>query len=56
MRQFLASVGRFLAEEDGPTGVEYAVMGVAVMVAVIGTVTIIGGQAKALFETSRNAM
>jgi pilus assembly protein Flp/PilA len=49
MKNFVSSVKRFLASEDGPTAVEYAVMMALIIVVVIGTVTSIGTKANAKF-------
>lgn len=35
-------IGRFLAEEDGPTAVEYAVMLALIIIACIGAVLLVG--------------
>lgn len=56
MGQLVASVRRFLLDETGPTAVEYAVMGVLIIVVVIQTVTAIGNFTNQLFQTSRDAM
>lgn len=56
MREFIQSVQNFLKEESGPTCVEYLFMLALVVFAAMAGIRLIGGQAKTLFETSRNAM
>lgn len=56
MKKFASSVKRFLASEDGPTAVEYAVMMALIIVVVIGTVTQIGTNADTQFGKVRDAL
>lgn len=56
MKNFVSSVKRFLASEDGPTAVEYAVMMALIIVVVIGTVTNIGSNANAQFSKVETAL
>jgi pilus assembly protein Flp/PilA len=42
MQQLVASLGRFLRDEDGPTAVEYAVMLALIIVVCIAAVTTLG--------------
>lgn len=49
MKKFASKVLRFLASEDGPTAVEYAVMLALIIVVCIGSVTTIGNNAKGTF-------
>ncbi len=46
--QFLVD---FLRSENGPTAVEYAVMLALIIVACIGAITTLGGNANATFNT-----
>jgi len=50
MKQWLASVGRFLRDEDGPTAVEYAVMLALIVVVCITAITALGNNANATFN------
>jgi pilus assembly protein Flp/PilA len=43
------SAVRFLAQEDGPTAVEYAVMLALIIVVCIGAITILGNNANSTF-------
>ena len=45
----------FLAREDGPTAVEYAVMMALIMVACMSSVTALGSNAKNTFTSVGNA-
>jgi pilus assembly protein Flp/PilA len=51
MRQFYNSVVNFLAKEDGPTAVEYAVMLALIIVVCIAAITTLGNNAKATFSS-----
>jgi len=42
MRFWFANLGRFLADEDGPTAVEYAVMLALIVVVCITAITALG--------------
>ena len=50
MQKFVSSVKTFLAEEDGPTAVEYAVMLALILVACIATVQSLGSKANQQFN------
>ena len=56
MRKFLGHVREFLAREDGPTAVEYAVMLALIIVVCIAAVTTLGTNAKSTFTTVGNAV
>jgi pilus assembly protein Flp/PilA len=56
MRQFAKSVVKFLKTEDGPTAVEYAVMLALIIVVCIATITALGQNANATFDTVKNAL
>ena len=45
MRQWLARVKKFIAAEDGPTAVEYAVMLALIIVVCIAAITALGSSA-----------
>ena len=47
---------KFLASEDGPTAVEYAVMLALIVVVCIGTITAIGSKSKTTFEKTTTAL
>jgi pilus assembly protein Flp/PilA len=48
---YLQQIKRFLVEEDGPTAVEYAIMGALIGIVVIASATLIGTQANLVFST-----
>ena len=50
MRKFYDSVVNFLAQEDGPTAVEYAVMLALIIVVCIAAITTLGNNAKNTFN------
>ena len=50
MRKFCDSVVNFLAKEDGPTAVEYAVMLALIIVVCIASITILGKNANSVFN------
>lgn len=54
MKTFAKSVQRFLASEDGPTAVEYAVMLALIIVVCLAAVSALGSNANAKFETVRD--
>jgi len=45
---------RFIKDESGPTAVEYAVMLALIIIVCIASVTLVGKEADALFQTSGN--
>ena len=47
---------KFLASEDGPTAVEYAVMLALIVVVCIGTITAIGTKANTTFKATTTAL
>ena len=49
--QFFRGVVKFLRDEDGPTAVEYAVMLAVILVIVVGTIRLIGGNANNVFSS-----
>ncbi|MFZ9089444.1 MAG: Flp family type IVb pilin [Planctomycetaceae bacterium] len=51
MSKFASSVKRFLASEDGPTAVEYAVMLGLIVVACVTAVGSIGSNASTKFDS-----
>ncbi|MFO0957064.1 MAG: Flp family type IVb pilin [Isosphaeraceae bacterium] len=56
MKRLIASMSRFLASEDGPTAVEYAVMVALIVVACIGVITSLGGSISGTFNTVNGAL
>jgi len=51
--QFLKN---FLAEEDGPTSVEYAIMTAAILMVCIAAIAAIGTQTNSMFEDATTEM
>ena len=51
MRSFLSAVKDFIAAEDGPTAVEYAVMLALIIVVCIAVIGTLGNAAKDKFQT-----
>jgi len=56
MSQFFGSVKRFLASEDGPTAVEYAVMLALIVIVCLTAIEAVGTNASAKFNQSANAL
>lgn len=56
LRRKLDSVIRFLAEEDGPTTVEYAVLIALILGALIGSALLLGPAVDQSFEESSTAI
>jgi pilus assembly protein Flp/PilA len=56
MRKFMDCVKNFLAKEDGPTAVEYAVMLALIIVVCITAITALGTNANKTFTTVGNAI
>jgi pilus assembly protein Flp/PilA len=56
MKNFAASVKRFLVSEDGPTAVEYAVMLALIVIVCLTAIQAIGTNANTKFETVRDAL
>jgi len=56
MRKFTSKITRFLADESGPTAVEYAVMLALILVACITIVRTLGTSASSTFNTANDAM
>lgn len=56
MKNFAHSVKQFLASEDGPTAVEYAVMLALIVIVCLTAIQAIGTNANTKFETVRDAL
>lgn len=56
MKNFAQKVQRFLASEDGPTAVEYAVMLALIVVVCLGAITSIGTNANQTFNDVANQL
>ena len=54
MKNFASKVQRFLASEDGPTAVEYAVMLALIVVVCLGAITTLGTKAQTTFNNVAN--
>jgi pilus assembly protein Flp/PilA len=52
MRRLGKTLVRFLAAEDGPTAVEYAVMLALIIVVCVGAVTTVGGKTGSSFTNT----
>ena len=50
MKNFVNKVKRFLASEDGPTAVEYAVMLALIIIVCLVAITNIGSEANKTFQ------
>jgi pilus assembly protein Flp/PilA len=50
MRSFVSQLRRFLASEDGPTAVEYAVMLSLIVVVCLAAISSIGTSANSTFQ------
>ncbi len=51
MKNFVKKVQRFLASEDGPTAVEYAVMLALIIVVCLTSISAVGTQANTTFSS-----
>ena len=49
-------IGRFLADEDGPTAVEYAVMLALIILACLGAVMLVGQSTSESYTKSANSI
>ena len=56
MKSFAQSVQKFLASEDGPTAVEYAVMLALIVIVCLTAIQAIGTNANTKFEQVRDAL
>ena len=56
MKNFAQSVQKFLASEDGPTAVEYAVMLALIVIVCLTAIQAIGTNANLKFEEVRDAL
>ena len=56
MKKFGKKIQRFLASEDGPTAVEYAVMLALIIVVCLATITTVGQNANDRFVEIANAL
>ncbi len=56
MKSFVKKVQRFLASEDGPTAVEYAVMLALIIIVCLTTIEGIGTNANTAFEKVQNQL
>ena len=56
MEVFATSIREFLADEDGPTAVEYAVMLALILVACISIVTSLGKNVSSTFNTVKTGL
>jgi pilus assembly protein Flp/PilA len=56
MSQLLHSVKRFVASEDGPTAVEYAVMLALIVVVCLTAIQAVGTNANNKFNAVKNAL
>ncbi len=56
MKTFTNSINKFIASEDGPTAVEYAVMLALIVVVCLTAIQAVGTNANAKFNTVKNAL
>jgi pilus assembly protein Flp/PilA len=56
LSRFCKVLVNFVAAEDGPTAVEYAVMLALIIVVCIGAITTLGGNANKTFTTTGKAV
>jgi pilus assembly protein Flp/PilA len=55
-KSYHAAIADFLAEEDGPTAVEYAVLLTLILLSVMGTVGVLAENARENFDDSAEAI
>jgi pilus assembly protein Flp/PilA len=56
MKTLLIRIRKFLARDDGPTAVEYAVMLALIVIVCLSTITIIGTRSNGVFNTVANRL
>lgn len=56
MYDFTTALKRFLADEDGPTAVEYAVMLAFIITVCVVAIGAIGANTNAIFEDARDGL
>jgi pilus assembly protein Flp/PilA len=56
LSRFTHAVQNFLAKEDGPTAVEYAVMLALIIVVCISAITTLGNNANSTFQSVGNTI
>ena len=56
MKSFRQAVARFLKSEDGPTGVEYAIMAVSIIVVCIVAIAAVGVNTNQMLDTASKKM
>ena len=56
MKNFAKKIQRFLASEDGPTAVEYAVMLALIIVVCLVSIQTVGDQANTTFDSIGQAV
>ncbi|QDU97964.1 Flp family type IVb pilin [Lignipirellula cremea] len=56
MKSFALKVRQFLASEDGPTAVEYAVMLALIVIVCLAAIQAIGTNANTTFNSIQNAI
>ncbi len=54
--KLLLEIRRFLASEDGPTAVEYAVMLALIIIVCLASISAIGSNANGLFNRMGNSL
>ena len=56
MKQLMNPIHKFLSDEEGVTAIEYALIAALIAIAVIATVTLVGGQLNSVFMKICNAL
>jgi len=56
MRQFASAVRLFLAAEDGPTAVEYAIMLSLIIMACFAAIVSLGAQTNSMFQNAASSI
>lgn len=56
MNKMVSAVKSFVADENGVTAIEYGLIAALVGVAIVGTVTLLGGRLNDTFEAVKNAI
>ena len=56
MNSFVRKIARFLADEDGPTAVEYATMMLLILLACLTTISLVGQSASTSFQESNDSI
>jgi len=52
----MKAIQKFIRDEDGVTAIEYALIAVLIAIAIVGSVTSLGGQLNTVFSTVKTKL